>query len=92
MCAKQEFFVSFAQLGVAEQENSGIFLCKRARLAKQAHIDLFEEAIAFFTIARFTRSYEILPCALPTTGTWYDMVERQFAAMLPTILTGFFIA
>src|SRR5436309_15302956 len=92
LCAEQEFFVGFAQFGVAQQEESCVFLFERARLAKQAHVDFFEQVITFFTIASLTGSHEIFPGALPTTGARYYVIECQFAAMLAAILACFFIA
>lgn len=63
MGTEYEFLVSLVQFGVTQQEEASVLLRKRARLAQQTHIYLFQEVIPLFAIAVFAGSYEIFPRA-----------------------------
>ena len=92
MGTEEKFLVSLTQFGIAQQEDASILVRERARLTQETHIDLFQQAIPLFPVTDFAGSYEILPCALPTTRTWDNVVKRQITGTLATILAGFIIA
>src|SRR5581483_3242786 len=88
----QELLICFSQFGVAQQEEASVLLRQSARLPQEAHIDLFKQAIALLAIAMFAASHEVFPRALSPTRTRNNMVKRQIAAALATVLASFVIA
>src|SRR5579859_3046130 len=62
---QQKLFIRGTELGVAQQEQPGVFLRERARLVQESHIDLFQQAVALLAVAMAAASYQILPGALP---------------------------
>ena len=67
LCAQEERFVRFAQLGVAQEEEASVLLGQSVRLPQEAHINIFEQAIALFAVAQFAGGHQILPGALSAT-------------------------
>src|SRR5579871_361773 len=59
--AAQEALICLAQLGIAQQEESGVLLRQRARLVDQAHADVLEQAIAFTSVAGAAARHQIFP-------------------------------
>src|SRR5579859_1948668 len=92
LSAQDELLIGFAQFGIAQEEEPRVLLRQRARLAQEMHIDLFEQAIALFAIAMLAAGHEILPRALPTTRTRDNVIKRQFATALTTILASLVVA
>ena len=90
--AQQELLVGLAQFGVAQQEETSVFLRERVWLAQETHIHVLQQAIPLFPVAAFAAGHQVLPRRWAASRARNDMVERQVATAFTAILAGFIIA